>query len=68
MAGLFGNCYGGAWGWSYASVDANGSWSDVADALGQFNAAHAADLAIPDAPPLVDQATLTNKLHLPLIR
>jgi len=68
LAGFFGNCYGGAWGWSYAPVDANGSWGDTADALGQFNAAHAADLAIPDALPPVDPATLTNKLYLPLIR
>jgi hypothetical protein len=38
---IYGNCYAGAWGWSYTNVDSAGGWSDMAPALGAFNAAHA---------------------------
>ena len=41
LESMFGNCYAGAWAWSYAGVDGNGGWSEMAAAYGSFNAAHA---------------------------
>lgn len=70
LNGFYTNCYGGAWGWSYAPVDGNGSWSDLATPLGQFNVTNSADVRLPasnSAPP-VDPRTLTNKAYLPLVR
>jgi hypothetical protein len=47
LSGFLGNCYAGAWGWSYEPVDGNGSWGDLATAMGQFNSANAALVKLP---------------------
>lgn len=67
LAGFLGNCYAGAWAWSYAGVDDSGGWSDMATAISRFNSANAALVKLPPAR-VVDRTTLTNKLFLPLTR
>jgi hypothetical protein len=76
LQGYLGNCYAGAWAWSYDGVDSMGRWSDMANAIGQFNSSNASLVALPSqpgapvVPPVnpVDPDTLTERLFLPLLR
>ncbi len=43
---LHSNCYGGAWAWSYESVDSAGGWNDIAAAFNAFNTTYAHEVNI----------------------
>ncbi|GAB4439205.1 MAG: hypothetical protein OHK0015_33810 [Chloroflexi bacterium OHK40] len=70
LEGLYGNCYGGAWGWTYDGIDGNGSWADLAEPIGTFNAAHASEVNIipGDAtPPTQPPVEYRYRSYLPLL-
>jgi hypothetical protein len=56
---MFGNCYAGAWGWSYDGVDSAGNWAGMSGPLATFNAAHSADLNITSGGAAQPTATTT---------
>lgn len=60
LNGIYNNGYAGAWTWSYAGVDGNGSWSNSKAAMTAFNQAHQGQTA-------VTFATCSNHLYLPSI-
>jgi hypothetical protein len=59
LESMIGNCYAGAWGWSYEGVDGLGSWRDMVGPMTQFNAAHTDKIAINGnaSPPPAPQPT-----------
>ncbi|HMQ30396.1 MAG TPA: SGNH/GDSL hydrolase family protein [Chloroflexaceae bacterium] len=83
LEGIFGNCYAGAWAWSYTGVDGNGGWASLAGTMTRFNAAHRAEVTgggvIPPAPgtpvptsapprPTVSPPPVSGTAELPIYR
>ena len=67
LESIYGNCYAGAWGWSYAGVDGAGSWNDMAAALGAFNTTHADKVRIQPGTPSPQPIERPHKVYLPVL-
>ena len=46
LAGLYDNCYAGAWVWSYEGVDGQGAWNAAQSAYQAFDAQHADEIVV----------------------